>query len=699
MSVKRVETRIGRQTLRVETGRMARQAHGAALVQYGDTVVLVTAVVAPLAVKYEAGMLPLRVDYREMTYAAGKFPGGFYKREGRPTPKETLTCRLMDRPVRPLFPPGFADEVQVIGVVLSADKQHDPDILAMVGASAALTLAPNIPFLGPLGSVRVGKVNGQLILNPTHSERASGTLDLVVSGTERAVVMLEGTANEASNEEILEAIVFAQGAIREIVRIQRELAAAVGVPQVTVAPPQPDPLLQELEARYFDQIFAASRTPGKAKRQAALQAVYAKILADFAARAAGPSVPTESTLWRIFNELERKAVRMSILQGRRADGRGPADLREITCEVAVLPRVHGSALFTRGETQALVTCTLGTVSDEQRVDGLEDEYTKKFMLDYNFPPFSVGEVRPLRAPTRREYGHGHLAEISLKPVLPSHDVFPYTIRVVSDITESNGSSSMASVCGGTLCLMDAGVPIREPVAGVAMGLVTEGDQTVILSDICGEEDHHGDMDLKIAGTQRGITGIQMDLKVEGISEEVLVRAFEQAREARLKILGEMRNAIAKPRPQVSMYAPRLLVMRIDPEKIGLVIGPGGKMVRKIQEDTNSTIEIEDDGTVTISSPSAEGAERARDIIRGMTEEPEVGKTYLGRVTSVKDFGAFVEILPGRDGLVHISELSDSYVKNVSDICKVGDQMLVKIISIDDQNRIRLSRKAALKEKG
>ena len=695
MSVHKVETRVGREVLSIETGKMARQADGAAVVTYGETVVLVTVVSRPPP--DWANFFPLRADYREMTYAAGKFPGGFFKREGRPTSKETLTCRLMDRPIRPLFPDGYREDVQMIAVVLSADKKHDPDVLAMVGASAALTLSPAIPFAGPTGAVRIGKVGDEFIINPTHEERNAGTLDLVVAGTERAVVMIEGDAQEASDEEVLEAINLAQRAIREVIRIQMEMAAAVGVKRPEIPEVAPDPLAQELEARYFDRLAEANRTRGKFERRDALKAVADQVIEEYADRVAAENGTTESDLRQALEKVEKKAVRHGILEGTRGDGRSPTDIREITSEVAVLPRVHGSSLFTRGETQALVTCTLGTVGDEQRVEGLEEEYRKKFMLDYNFPPFCVGEVKPLRGPSRRDYGHGHLAETSLQPVLPAAEEFPYTIRIVSDILESNGSSSMASVCGGTLCLMDAGVPIKEPVAGIAMGLVVEGDRAVILSDIAGEEDHCGDMDLKIAGTRHGITAIQMDLKITGVDEETLGRAFEQARQGRLAILGEMLLAIDKPRPQISEYAPRLLLIKVNPEKIGLIIGPGGKMVRSIQEQTNSTIEIEDDGTITISSLSAEGAEKAKATILAMTEDPEIGKTYLGRVAAVKDFGCFVEIMPGRDGLVHVSELSDSFVKDVSSICKVGDEMLVKLIAIDDQNRLRLSRKAALKE--
>ncbi len=692
MSQVKAQTRIGRQTLSLETGRVARQADGSVLVQYGDTVVLVAAVHSPPRAPVD--FFPLRVEYREMTYAAGKFPGGFWKREGRPTPKEVMTCRLMDRPIRPLFPDSFRDEVVITSIVLSADRMNDPDILSMVGASAALTLSPDIPFFGPTGAVRVARIDGEFVLNPTHKELEHSTLNLVVAGTNDAVTMIEGQAQELSEDELLQAILFSQGAISEIVRIQKELAEAMGVPPPAVEPVPDRPLLPEVEAKYFDRVIAAHQISAKLERKKALKDLRLEVASEYVK----PEGPTEQEIAGILNELEKRACRTLILQGRREDGRGLSDLREIGCEAGVLPRVHGSALFTRGETQALVTCTLGTSMDEQRVDGLEDEYRKKFMLDYNFPPFCVGEARGLRGPSRREIGHGHLAEIALQPVLPPIDKFPYTIRVVSDILESNGSSSMASVCGGTLCLMDAGVPLRQPVAGVAMGLIQEGDQSLILTDISGAEDHFGDMDLKIAGTQKGITCIQMDMKVRGVSEDKLLEALIQGRDARLEILRRMLQALDRPRPEVSRHAPRLLFMKIPADKIGAVIGPGGRIIRKIQEETGSSVDISDDGTVNIACKTAEGAEQAHEMIQRLTEEPEVGKTYLGHVTGVKEFGAFVEILPGRDGLVHISELSDSYVERVEDVCKHGDEMLVKILSIDDQGKIRLSRKAALKEK-
>jgi polyribonucleotide nucleotidyltransferase len=697
MDVKSVETKVGQHSMRIETGRVAKQADGAVVVWYADTVVLVTAVASKGPV--QSDFFPLRTDYREMTYAAGKFPGGFYKREGRPTIKEILTSRLMDRPIRPLFPDGYMNELQVVSQVLSADRVNDPDVLAMVGASACLVLAENIPFLGPVGAVRVGRVNGELIINPTVEQRVAGDIDIVVSGTETEIVMIEGSAKEVSEQEIIDAIALGHKAVAGIAQLQKELAGICGKKwQPDVKPAEPHPLYATLLKDYYSRVQAANIISGKMNRKKALDTIREEILAKYCAPDTQPQVTT-GAMNNLFMEMEHKAVREQIAStGRRSDGRGLTDIRPITCDVGILPRVHGSALFTRGETQALVTCTLGTVTDEQRVDGLGEEYTKKFMLDYNFPPFCVGESRMMRGPGRREIGHGDLAERSLARVMPTEDVFPYTVRIVSDILESNGSSSMASVCGATLAMMDAGVQIVRPVAGIAMGMVKEGDKACILSDILGEEDHCGDMDLKVAGTQNGVTGIQMDLKLGGISHEILVRSFEQAREGRLAILQKMLSAIAQPRAEISRLAPKLVRIKIPPDKIGALIGPGGKNVRKLQEDTKSTIEIEDDGTVTISSESTETTDKARAIIESMFAEPEIGRTYEGPVSTVKDFGCFVEFMPGRDGLVHISELSDTYVKDISSICKVGDIMLVKVIDIDDQGRVRLSRKAALKGK-
>jgi len=672
---------------------MAKQADGAALVRYGDTVVLVTAVSQKS--QDDVGFFPLTVDYREKTYAAGKFPGGFIKREGRPSTKEILTMRLIDRPLRPLFPEHYNSEVQIMAVVLSADKLNDPDILAMVGASAALTLS-SIPFSGPVAAARVGRVHGEFVINPTHADLDLSDLDMVVAGTESAVMMVESSGKELTEDEMLAAIQFAHRAIKEIVQLQKRLAAQFPKPKQVVTPPKDAAeLLQTIKQKAYAQLKEKCQVVGKKARSKAMGEICDAVVKDLCK--GRPTDPVEARVRAILDELEGEAVRELILAGKRCDGRGLNEVRPITCEVGVLPRTHGSALFTRGETQALVVATLGTASDEQIVDGLKEEYTKKFMLHYNFPPFCTGEVKAYRGPSRREIGHGSLAERALEAVLPAEKDFAYTIRVVSDILESNGSSSMATVCGGTLCLMDAGVPIRDPVAGIAMGLVKSGDQIQIITDIIGGEDYFGDMDFKVAGTQRGVTALQMDIKIGGIDAEIIRLAFAEARRARLEILKKMLAVLDKPRPEISAYAPKLLQIKINPDKIGMVIGSGGKTINKIQDDTGARIEIEDDGTVTISSSTPGAAEKALDIIEKMTEEVQVGKTYLGKVTSIKEFGAFVEILPGRDGLCHISELSDQYVKRAEDVCHIGQEMLVKVISVDAQNRVKLSRKAALKE--
>jgi len=688
----KVEATIGRRTLTIETGKMAKQADGAVVVRYGDTVVLVTAV--SQSPWQEMDFFPLTVDYREKTYAAGKFPGGFYKREGRPTTKETLTMRLNDRPIRPLFPETYTDEVQIMAAVLSADKQNDPDILTMVGASAALTLS-SIPFAGPTGAARVGMVNGEFVLNPTHAQLEESDLNLVVAGTDEAITMVEAWANELTEEEMLSAIEFGHRAIREIVALQRQLAEQCHKPKQETPPSTlNEALLDDVATSVYAELKQRCQTLGKEANSKAIRELRDRVIEE---RCVGEDGPGPSEIKRIFEVLEGRAIRELILAETRPDDRAMNEVRTITCEVGVLPRTHGSALFTRGETQAMVVVTLGTPLDEQLVDGLGDEYSKKFMLHYNFPPFCVGEVRPVRGPGRREIGHGMLAERALQAVLPEEGEFPYTIRIVSDIMESNGSSSMASVCGGTLSLMDAGVPIRDPVAGIAMGLVKEGDQIRILSDIQGAEDHYGDMDFKVAGTQHGITALQMDIKVTGIDRPIMAAALEQAREGRIEILRAMLGAIAEPRENISEHAPRLVQLSIPADKIGMVIGPGGKTIRALQEETETRIAIDDDGTVTISSTEPGASDKAADVIRQMTEEVEVGKTYLGKVVAIKDFGAFVEVLPGQDGLVHISELSDGYVSKVEDVCSIGQEMMVKVISIDDQNRVKLSRKAALNE--
>jgi polyribonucleotide nucleotidyltransferase len=689
-----VETNLGDQTLRIETGKLAKQAHGAVVVRYGDTVTLVTAVEG----EEDEGrdFFPLVVDYREKTYAAGKFPGGFIKREGRPTTKEILTSRLIDRPIRPLFPPGYYREVQIMGAVLSADRENDPDILCMIGASGALHMS-HIPFLRPTGSVRLGRIGNELIVMPTHSQLEESDLDLIVSGTREAITMIEGFAREMSEENMVQAIQFGHEQIVKIVDAVEELRRKAGLePRPAPAGLTPNPLIETFRQRFYNELRERKQTSGKHDRADKIRELRERVAAEFLPEN-GEAKYTPEQVAGAFEALEERVVRDLILEGKRIDGRNTRQLRNIVCEVGVLPRTHGSAIFARGETQALVTTTLGTVSDEQRVDGLVEEYSKKFMLDYNFPPFSVGECRPIRGPGRREIGHGALAERSLKAVIPGPEKFPYTIRVVSDILESNGSSSMASVCGGTLSLMDAGVPISDPVAGISIGLVKEGNRFILLTDIMGDEDHFGDMDFKVAGTGRGVTGIQLDLKIDGINEEIIRATLEQARDARREILKTMLSTLRQPRSAPSKYAPRLITVRIHPDKIGLLIGPGGKTIKGIQESTGAKIDIDDDGTVFISHLDAAGAEAAKLKVEALTEEVRVGKIYEGRVTSVKDFGAFIEILPGRDGLCHISELDDKYVDRVENVCKVGDIMQVKVIAIDDQDRVKLSRKAVLRE--
>ena len=671
---------------------MARQAHGAALMRYGDTVVLVTAV-REKKDGAEMDFFPLTVDYREKTYAAGKIPGGYIKREGRPTTKEILTMRLIDRPVRPLFPKDYRDEVQVMAAVLSADDENDPDVLAMNGASAALCLS-GMPFRGPTGSVRVARVDGQWVVNPTHSQIDKSDVELIVAGARDGILMVEGEAEEASEQDLIEGIMFAHESIREIVDLQMELIYRCDIEPKTIIEMPPDTdLYDALKPRAFDELKTRLRTPGKKGRSAAVKELRAEMVELFAASSADEDKPSPAAVKSAFEAIEREAMRSLVLDdGIRCDGRRTDEIRPISIEVGTLPRTHGSALFTRGETQVVAAATLGTKTDEQMVETLKDEYSKKFMLHYNFPPFCVGEAKPIRGPGRREIGHGHLAERSLKAVLPRPEEFAYTIRLVSDVLESNGSSSMATVCGGAMCLMDAGVSIRAPVAGIALGLMKEGDQVAVLSDILGSEDHCGDMDFKVAGTEKGVTGLQMDIKIEGIDEATMTQALEQARVGRLHILNEMRKVLDKPRPEVSAYAPRILQIKIDPDKIGTVIGPGGKVIKKMQEETEARIEIEDDGTVTISSVALEGAEEAKRRIERMTEEVQVNRIYEGKVVSLKDFGAFVEVLPGQDGLLHISEMSDEYVERVDDVVRVGDEVKVKVIEIDGQGRVRLSRK-------
>ena len=695
MAVVTIEREIGGRTLSLETGKLAKQAAGSVLLTYGDTVVLVGVVTA----KPREGIdfFPLTIDYREKPYAAGKFPGGFFKREGRPTTKEVLTMRMTDRPLRPLFPKGFKDEVLVQAMVLSTDQQNDPDLLAVIGASAAVSVAP-IPFEGPVGSVRVGLIEGNLVVNPTHSQLEFSELDMVLVGHADAVNMIEVSAHEIAEERITEAIELGHASIKTICEMIEELREKAGKPHTWEPPASDEALLAELRRRFAGPMGEAKSTRLKQDRKAAVEAVYEQAAEEFCAADNGNPAHDPGTVRELIDQIEGEVVTKNILErGVRPDSRGPEDIREITCEVGMLPRVHGSALFTRGETQALVTTTLGTGRDEQIIDGLNEEYSKKFMLHYNFPPICVGEVRRVGAVTRREIGHGALAEKSLEVMLPSPEDFPYTVRLVSDILESNGSSSMASVCGGTLALMDAGVPISQPVAGISIGMFHDDQRHVLVTDILGEEDHFGDMDFKVAGTQRGVTGIQVDLKASGLSMEIIREAFVLAKKSRVHILKQMLKILDRPRSDISQYAPRIITIKINPETIGKVIGPGGKGIRGIEANTGAKIDIEEDGTINIACVDRDGAERAREMIEAVTEEVQVGRIYTGRVASVKDFGAFIEILPGQDGLCHISELDTDYVKSVSDVCKLGDEVKVKVILIDDQGRVKLSRKAALIE--
>ena len=687
-----VEIDIAGRTLRLETGRVAKQADGAVWASYGDTVVSATAVAAQTA-KPGIDFLPLTVDYQEKTYAAGKIPGGYFKREGRPSEKEVLTSRLIDRPLRPLFPDGYYFETQVIASVLSADKTGSSDVIGITAASAALSIS-NIPFQGPVAAVKIGRVDGQFIVNPDLETMEQSELNLVVAGTADAVMMVEAGANELSESTMLQALELAHEEIKKIVAKIVELAVKVGNKkrevQVTAIDPE---LAAQVKAMVAQPIRDAIMIPNKSARQEQLDLVLAQALEKLK----NPDMAdSERHIKIVFHGLEYTEVRNMILEkGSRADGRGPADIRPITCEVGVLPRTHGSALFTRGETQSLAVVTLGTTDDEQRIDALEGEYTRTFMLHYNFPPFSVGEARPLRSPGRREVGHGALAERALKPVVPGKDVFPYTLRLVSEILESNGSSSMATVCGGTLAMMDAGVPVKEPVAGIAMGLIKEGDSVMILSDILGLEDHLGDMDFKVCGTKNGVTALQMDIKIGGITTALMQQALEQARAGRLHILEHMAKALDGARGELSPFAPRIYTMKVKQDKIRDIIGQGGKTIRGIQADCGVKINIEDTGVVTIASADGESLQKAKDIIARLTEEVEVGKMYMGTVRKIMDFGAFVEVLPGTDGLVHISQLAHHRVKAVSDEVAEGDQILVKVLEIDRQGKIRLSRKEAM----
>ena len=689
--IKRVELEVGGKTLTLETGRMARQAHGAVLVSCEGTAVLVTAV-ADTEPRQGIDFFPLTVNFQSKTFAAGKIPGGFFKREGRPPDSDTLASRLIDRPIRPLFPKPFRCETQIVATVLSHDCENQSDVLGMVGASAALTIS-DIPFNGPMAAVRVGYIDGRYVINPTLQQAEQSRLNLVLAGTRDAVTMVESGSSILSEAEILKAIELGHDEIRRLVALQEELQAQAGKPKRQLAPATKDEDVERLAESFFaDKGAAAYAVRSKKARHDALREVKSAL---FASLPEGERL-REKEYASAFEGCEKRHVRRMILEDKvRIDGRGLEDIRPIDCQVSVLPRTHGSALFTRGETQGLVVATLGTSSDEQLIDAVEGEYYKKFMLHYNFPPFSTGEAKFLRAPGRREIGHGALAERALVPVLPSVEEFPYTIRLVSEILESNGSSSMASVCGGSLSLMDAGVPVKAAVAGIAMGLILEGDRYAVLSDILGDEDHLGDMDFKVAGTREGVTALQMDIKVQGVTAEIMQQALEQARKGRLHILDCMDKGLSAPRPSLSPFAPRITVIHVNPEKIKDVIGPGGKNIRKIIEQTKTTIDIQDDGSINIASTNEAQTLDAIKMIRALTQEAEVGKVYDGIVRRIMDYGAFVEIFPGQDGLLHISEIEKTKVTSVSDFLKEGDAVPVKVVSIDQSGRIKLSRKAAL----
>ena len=693
--IKKVEVDFHGRPLSIEVGRMAKQADGAALVRYGETVVLVTAVAAK-DLKLDTDFFPLTVDYQEKTFAAGKIPGGFFKREGRPSEKEILTCRLIDRSIRPLFAEGLRCETQIIATVLSADRENDPDVVAMLGTSIALHVS-DIPFNGPLAGVRIGRIDGRWVMNPTQSQLEESDVDIFLSGSRDAIVMVEGGAQVVPEEEILEALFAGHEAIQPLLQIQEDIRREIGKPKRHVPLAQLDhAVARRVEDLALTKLRQALEVPEKLERYKRIAEVKSEVvplaLAEFPDK--------QKDIKGAFEELKRNVFRGLVIQKeRRIDGRGLKDVRPITCETGVLPRTHGSALFTRGETQALVVTTLGTTSDEQRVDALIGEHFKKFMLHYNFPPFSVGEVKFLRGPGRREIGHGNLAERALVPVLPAEDGFPYTIRIVAEILESNGSTSMATVCGGSLSLMDAGVPVAAPVAGIAMGLIKEGEHVRVLSDILGDEDHLGDMDFKVAGTADGVTSLQMDIKISGVNREVMHQALHQAKEGRLHILGIMNATLPAARTSVSGHAPRIITLRVRPEKIREIIGPGGKVIRGIIEATGVKMDVEDDGTVTIASIDAAASQKAVEMVQRIAAEAEVGRIYKGTVRKIVEFGAFVEILPGTDGLVHISQLAPERVRKVSDVLKEGDEVMVKVLEIDKQGKIRLSRKEALEETG
>ncbi len=689
----RVEREIAGRTLSIETGDVAKQALGAVWVRYGDTVVLTT-VLSDKPTR-ELDFFPLFVDYREAQYSAGKIPGGFFKREGRPSTKEVLTCRMIDRPIRPLFPKDFMNEVQIQSMVLSTDNQNDPDLLAIIGASASLAVS-GAPFKGPIGAAKVGYHDGEFIMNPTYDDLEESEMLLLVAGPENAPNMLEMEGSEVPEDIVADGIEMGFDICKAVIEMINELAGQVDPQPLEYEPKAvPEDLMEKIEATYGDRMREAKQITAKMERGDALSAIRDEALAELSPEDVEEPPYTPWQVKEAFFRVEGKIQRRIILEGTRPDGRKLDEVRPLDVRVGVLPRTHGSAIFARGETMALATATLGTPRDEQIIDGLLDEYKKAFMLHYNFPPFCVGEIRPIRGPGRREIGHGALAEKALEPVMPDRDDFPYTVRIVADMLESNGSTSMATVCGGTMALMDAGIPIARPVAGISIGMVGEADQYVLLTDIMGEEDFHGDMDFKVAGTSEGITGIQLDMKAPGIPHDRMRQTLQQAREARMVILEKMTSVLPEPREELSSFAPRMLVVQISPDKIGKIIGPGGKTINRIQDETGASIDVEDDGHVYIASTDAAGAEAAKAEIEGLTAEAEVGKIYTGNVVSITDFGAFIEILPGQDGLCHVSELSREYVKNVSDVVSVGDSLEVKVINVDDQGRIKLSRKVLM----
>jgi polyribonucleotide nucleotidyltransferase len=691
---KKVEVEVGGRSLSIETGRIAKQAGGAVVVTYGDTVVLVTATAAKEP-NPNVDFLPLTVEYQERFYAVGRIPGSFFRREiGRPTEKETLTCRFIDRPLRPLFAAGYQNETQIIATVLSADKQNDPDMLAMVGASCALGIS-DVPFLGPIAGVRVGYINGEYVLNPTKDQLTESRMDLIVAGTKDAVVMVEGGTDSLSEEEVLAGIFFGHERLQPLLVIQEEMREAVGKAKMKV---EPKPVNVELQRKVAEAATTDMRqviaTVDKMERGVAQKELQNRVVAALVGEY--PEAVTE--IKGLFKDLNKQMMRERIVKDNaRIDGRRMDEIRPINCEVGALPMVHGSALFTRGETQAIVTATLGSGDDEQRVESLDGMEFNPFMLHYNFPPYCVGEVRFLRGPSRRDIGHGALATRAIKAVLPSREDFPYTLRIVSEITESNGSSSMATVCGGSMALMDAGVPIKKPVAGVAMGLIKEDDKVIVLSDILGDEDHLGDMDFKVTGTDEGITALQMDIKIAGVSKEIMSRALAQAKAGRLHILGKMLEGIAAHRAELPAHAPKIFSLQINPDKIRDLIGPGGKVIKGLSAEFGVKIDVEDSGKVSIFAPDGRVGDEVTDRIKGITEEAEIGKIYTGKVQKIVDFGAFVEIMPGTDGLVHISELDNKRVENVTDVVKEGDIIQVKVLNIDQRGKIRLSRKALLED--